>query len=357
MQHVSVTTTAPDAQTPSQAELEGILPQSLASVRDSILALIPPKSTDLAQAASYALSGGGKLVRPSMGLLIGAMLGRSSDARVIEAAAVAEIIHVATLLHDDVIDEAATRRGRPALRIVRDNRSAILTGDYLLAQASLKLAKIGVVPVIAIFSQVLADLCDGEMLQDALQYDLKATTWAAYTQKTYGKTASLFGAVCESVAILCEVPAAACQSLRRFGEQIGLAFQVIDDWLDVTQDAQTLGKPAQDDLRHGLVTAPVILALEGLLTSDAANVLQQKIEAVFKTSGRLGPDAVTAEQLLEIQTLLEACGAIEATQVKAKAQIAIAKESLASLPAGLIQSQAAFNQLLALADSVVARKA
>ncbi|KDD72871.1 polyprenyl synthetase, partial [Helicosporidium sp. ATCC 50920] len=173
---------------------------------------------------------------------------------------ITELIHVASLLHDDVIDGADTRRGAPAVNAVFGNKVAILAGDFLLARASVSLASLRDTRVIELMSRVLEHLVAGEILQltvapaDALKTE-------HYLKKTYYKTASLLAHSCRSQAILGQASAQAQQAAEDFGTHLGLAFQIVDDVLDFTASADELGKPALNDLRSGLATAPVLLAL------------------------------------------------------------------------------------------------
>jgi all-trans-nonaprenyl-diphosphate synthase len=235
------------------------LDQHLTEVRQSLLALAPAQTPLLASALAHATARPGKLLRPKMTLLCGHAVGCQATNALIEAAAVAEMIHVATLLHDDVLDDAELRRGLPTVKQTWGNEVAILAGDYLLAQASMKLSQIGHIRLVAIFSQVLASLCDGEINQLCNRYNTTLTL-SQYLTKCEMKTGCLFAAAAEAAGVLANLPEERVQALAQFGMAFGVAFQLMDDRLDWTSNTQEAGKPVLSDLRNGLVTAPVLLA-------------------------------------------------------------------------------------------------
>jgi len=176
-------------------------------------------------------------------------------------AEITELIHVASLLHDDVIDNADKRRGLKALNSLLGNKVAILAGDFLLARASVSLAALQNSEVIALMSQVLEHLVAGEILQMTAGPD-DAGSMDHYMRKTYYKTASLVANSCKSVAVLAGCSPDQATAAWDYGRHLGLAFQLIDDVLDYTGTAAELGKPAGNDLRSGLATAPVLFAAE-----------------------------------------------------------------------------------------------
>lgn len=175
-------------------------------------------------------------------------------------AEITELIHVASLLHDDVIDNADSRRGLKALNSLFGNKVAILAGDFLLARASVSLAALRNSEVIALMSQVLEHLVAGEILQMTTSPD-DALSMDHYLRKTFFKTASLMANSCKSVAVLAGCSPAEATAAWEYGRHLGLSFQLIDDVLDFTATAEELGKPVGSDLRAGLTTAPVLFAL------------------------------------------------------------------------------------------------
>lgn len=288
-------------------------------LKTAILNIVSPEVSALASCLEHSLGSAGKLLRPSMTILFmllclredPAMAGVSDEAlleklmaRDFEAASVSELIHVATLLHDDVLDQSDLRRNVPTVRALWGNHLSILSGDYLLAQASMKLAKLGNIDLVAIYSQVLGDLCEGEVRQMQAQ-GMTSFRWEDYLRKTHLKTGSLFAAACEAAAILyAPEKRAAC---RTFGEQFGLLFQLRDDLLDLVADQAETGKPVLDDLRNGLLNAPVWLVLQNENTPQGLrDELTALVDWVFANRHNDTPDAkaVLGEKVQEIATLL-----------------------------------------------------
>lgn len=237
----------------------------------------------LSKAASYFFQIGseGKRLRPTMLLLMASTLStvvpstsflavdvappaqhpieqRRRQQRIAE---ITELIHVASLLHDDVIDSSDSRRGLRALNSVLGNKVAILAGDFLLARASITLASLRDVEVIQLLSQVIEDLVSGEILQMSSTPD-HLVSLDHYVRKTFFKTASLMANSCKAVAILGGQPREVSGLAWEYGRHLGLAFQLVDDMLDFTGNLQSLGKPALNDLKSGLATAPVLYAAQ-----------------------------------------------------------------------------------------------
>jgi geranyl diphosphate synthase len=230
-------------------------------------------------------------------------------------AEIAELIHVASLLHDDVIDGADSRRGLRALNTLVGNKVAILAGDFLLARASVSLAALRQPEVIALMSQVLEDLVAGEVMQLTAGPE-EAASMAHYLRKSHLKTASLMANACRSVAVLAGAGEGAAGAAWDYGAHLGLAFQLVDDVLDVTATAQELGKPAGSDLRAGLATAPVLLAAE------ERPELVALVRRRFSEAG--DPEAALA--------LVAASGGVAAARRLAAAHAADAVAALARLP-------------------------
>eukprot|EP01026_Neomeris_dumetosa_P067529 TRINITY_DN6586_c0_g1_i2.p1 TRINITY_DN6586_c0_g1~~TRINITY_DN6586_c0_g1_i2.p1 ORF type:complete len:440 (-),score=53.06 TRINITY_DN6586_c0_g1_i2:242-1510(-) len=176
-------------------------------------------------------------------------------------AEVAELIHVASLLHDDVIDEANTRRGMAALNAIVGNKLAILAGDFLLARASLTLAALRNTEIVELLSKVLEDLVSGEIMQISGS-EKQMTNLEYYQQKTYYKTASLLANSAKAVAKLGGHSQEVCALAYSYGKHLGMAFQVSDDIMDFTSTSAIMGKPSLNDLKSGIATAPVIFAAE-----------------------------------------------------------------------------------------------
>jgi hexaprenyl-diphosphate synthase len=181
-------------------------------------------------------------------------------------AEITELIHTASLLHDDVIDTSVARRGNPSANIAFGNKMAVLAGDFLLGRASVALARLRDPEVTELLATVIANLVEGEFMQlKNTALDEKKPVWSEetityYLQKTYLKSASLISKSCRAAALLGEHPAEVVEAAYQYGKNLGLAFQLVDDMLDYTVSGQELGKPAGADLELGLATAPLIFA-------------------------------------------------------------------------------------------------
>ncbi|WP_320674422.1 solanesyl diphosphate synthase [Prochlorococcus sp. MIT 1341] len=217
----------------------------------------------LQAAAEHLFSAGGKRLRPGIVLLISRALSQGGDLspRHRRLAEITEMIHTASLVHDDVVDEAATRRGVETVHSRFNHRVAVLAGDFLFAQASWHLANLDNLDVVKLLSRVIMDLADGEVKQGLYRYD-SGQSFENYLEKSYCKTASLIANSAQAAGVLSNQSEDRLQLLHHFGRQLGLAFQVVDDILDFTGSEKQLGKPAANDLASGYLTAPVLFALQ-----------------------------------------------------------------------------------------------
>ena len=222
---------------------------------DSPVALIP-------QLAAHLVAAGGKRLRPLLTLASARLCGypgSAGGARHVALAACVEFIHTATLLHDDVVDESALRRGMASANAVFGNQASVLVGDFLFARAFQLMVEDGSLRVLGILSQAAATIAEGEVLQLVTQNDL-STPEARYLDVVKGKTAALFAAACQVGAVVAERPADEEAALAEYGLNLGIAFQLVDDALDYAADQATLGKTVGDDFREGKITLPVLLA-------------------------------------------------------------------------------------------------
>lgn len=227
--------------------------------------------TAVGAALHHLLSSGGKRIRVIVTLLTGKMLGADPD-KLITLAAAIESLHTATLVHDDLIDGAMIRRGIPTLNAQWSPAATVLTGDFIFAKAAKLAADTGSVDVMRIFAETLATIVNGEITQ------LFSSRWVAnredYYRRIYAKTASLFEASTTTAAILSNANGQVTTALKKFGYEIGMAFQIIDDILDFTSEQTTMGKPVASDLRQGLITLPVLYYLENHPNdTDMKNIL------------------------------------------------------------------------------------
>jgi geranylgeranyl pyrophosphate synthase len=214
---------------------------------------------DLRAALEHLLAAGGKRVRPTLSLLIGNMLG-AEEWRLVTLGAAVELLHTATLVHDDLIDGALLRRGMPTLNARWSPPATVLTGDFLFARAAKLAAETDHLQLMKAFSETLATIVNGELTQMFTSRGLISRD--NYYKRIYAKTASLFEMTSRAAAMLSPVDEARIEAMRDFGYQIGMAFQVVDDILDFTGDENTVGKPVGSDLLNGLVTLPAIYYAE-----------------------------------------------------------------------------------------------
>jgi geranylgeranyl pyrophosphate synthase len=214
---------------------------------------------DLRAALEHLLAAGGKRIRPTLVLLVGNMLGGKSEPLVTLGAAV-ELLHTATLVHDDLIDGALLRRGAETLNARWSSAATVLTGDFLFARAAKLAADVDYLPVMKLFAETLAVIVNGELTQ--LFSARGVINRDNYYQRIYAKTASLFEMTTRAGAMVSTENAATIESFRNFGYELGMAFQIVDDLLDFTGDQSTVGKPLGSDLLQGLVTLPAIYFAE-----------------------------------------------------------------------------------------------
>lgn len=274
-------------------------------------------STDnpiITEAIKRMLAAGGKRLRPRVTLLAAEACGGTAVDH-LHLAAYMELIHVATLIHDDVVDNAATRRGVNATAIDYGNRVSVLAGDYLFAWIFKNVTLNYPEPIPNVLSATLADICDGEVLQ--LQglgnLDLPLETYVEIARK---KTASLFAASAQCGAIMGGGDAAQVSALRQFGDAFGVAFQMKDDLLDVTADERSLGKPAANDLTERKMTIPLIAALAGgsggfraqvrrLYEGGSNEAIPAIVDGIAREGGLAGTRAQIARFVEEAKRALE----------------------------------------------------
>lgn len=214
---------------------------------------------ELYAALEHLLSSGGKRVRPAVALLTGGMYGADPD-RLVTLGAAIELLHTATLVHDDLIDGALFRRGIATLNASWSPAATVLTGDYVFARAAKMAAETNSIQVMQIFADTLATIVNGELTQLFTSRGLASRE--DYYRRIYAKTASMFVLATTAAAMLSPVDAETIQSARQFGNDIGMAFQIVDDILDFTGEQATVGKPVAGDLRQGLVTLPALYYFE-----------------------------------------------------------------------------------------------
>jgi octaprenyl-diphosphate synthase len=290
----------------TRSEMEKVNALILARTGSGV-ALIP-------EVAKHLISSGGKRLRPMLTIACADLVKADAETARTLAAAV-EFMHTATLLHDDVVDKSDMRRGRKTARMLWGNEASVLVGDFLLGQAFKMMVETGSLPALRVLSSAAAVIAEGEVMQLAGARKLDLTE-ARYFKVIEAKTAALFSAACEVGPCLAESPAAKRASLRDFGFNLGIAFQLVDDVLDYA-GGTAMGKNAGGDLIEGKVTLPVIIAYK------KANAAQKKFwQSCF------AEHQVTDAQLQEAISLLRASGAFEETHDYALAYAKKAREAL-----------------------------
>jgi heptaprenyl diphosphate synthase len=303
---------APDEQ------LEGDIRSRLDRVEEALEKAVVADSDLLATTAGYLLSAGGKRFRPMLVLLSG-YFGDPTDPRLVPGSVAIELVHLATLYHDDVIDEADSRRGSPSVNARWDNTVAILTGDYLFARASEISTDLGT-EVCRLLARTIAVLCDGQ-IREVESAGRVEQLEASYLEIIRRKTGVLIATSCRLGGMLSDAPPERVDVLETFGEALGMAFQLSDDIMDLTSSELELGKEPGVDMREGVYTRPV---LHALATSGRRDELARLL-----TSGP--PDGRRLERAIEI--ILED-GSIEHARSAVTSEVTRAVELARRLPDG-----------------------
>jgi geranylgeranyl pyrophosphate synthase len=249
---------------------------------------------------------GGKRLRPLILLLAGRAYDNDRDTLVTAGAGV-ELLHTASLVHDDTLDRAGMRRGRPTLNSVLPSGAVILLGDFLFAQSAMLAAATNSPRVVGIFASTLADICDGQLREMFFAHRLDQSR-EEYERRIFGKTASLFAGSAEMGAILGDAPETAVQALRQYGSDVGMAFQIVDDVLDLREGASQLGKPASQDLAQGTVTLPTIIYASGLTEGS---------EAATRLDAVVSGETVEPSEVDRVVEEIRGSGALEAAMEEA----------------------------------------
>ena len=287
------------------------------------------------QISQYIIGAGGKRLRPLSVLLAARACGYDGDQHV-EAAAIIEFIHTATLLHDDVVDGSEMRRGRDTANHVFGNQASVLVGDYLYSRSFQMMVALDDLRIQGVMADATNTIAMGEVLQLMNAHD-PDTTEQRYFEVIYRKTAKLFEAGAQMAAILADAPPAVEQAMVAYGRHIGTAFQLVDDALDYQADREALGKNLGDDLAEGKPTLPLIYALGHASPAEAA-----RLRAAIEGGGLEDLDAITQ--------MIESSGGLEYTARLAQRETDLAIEALADLP------DSAYRQALrALAEFAVSR--
>lgn len=271
----------------------------------------------IGQISQYIIAAGGKRLRPALLLMVSNALGDHNPVKH-SLAAVVELIHTATLLHDDVVDESTMRRGRPTANESFGNPASVLVGDFLHTRSFQMMVEAGSMRILQVLSDATNIIAEGEVQQLINTHDASLDE-AGYLQVIRSKTAKLFEASTQIAAILAGATPAVEAACVTFGQALGTAFQIIDDVLDYDGDAQEMGKNLGDDLREGKCTLPLIIAMQRASASDAGIVR----EAIEQGS---------TEQLPSILRIVKDTGALDATRQAAHDEATRAIQALQALP-------------------------
>jgi len=294
------------------ADMEGVN----ALIRDRMASEHAPRIPEVTR---HLVEAGGKRIRPMLTLAAARLFGYGGPFHV-HLAATVEFIHTATLLHDDVVDESAQRRGRPTANLLWDNKSSVLVGDYLFARSFQLMTETGSLRVLGILANAAATIAEGEVLQLTASQDLR-TTEAIYLRVIRGKTAALFSAATEVGGVIAGAEEAHVRALFDYGDALGIAFQMCDDVLDYGGSGGAIGKNIGDDFRERKLTLPVIKAVAQADEAERA-FWSRVIERGDQRDGDL--DAALA--------IIARRGTLEATRAEAMSWAARAREAAAALP-------------------------
>ncbi len=311
--------------------------EDIRAIEAMILGQADGYQQDLKAALEHLLVSGGKRIRPTITVYIGKMLGANSQHLLTMAAAI-ELLHTATLVHDDLIDGSLLRRGIPTLNAQWTPGATVLTGDFLFSKAAKLAANTHSIPVIQLFTDTLATIVNGEIAQ--MFNNRCRINRDEYYVRIYAKTASLFETSAASAALLVgSVDEAITAKMGKFGYYLGMAFQIIDDILDFTGHQDTIGKPVGSDLRQGLVTLPTILYAESNPDDPAVNQMIQ------------GDCVESSRQLNELILAIQNSEAPRLALAEAKRFVELGVEQLADMPDGFERTQ-----LMHIARYIVDRK-
>jgi len=289
---------------------------------------------ELGAALNHLLSSGGKRIRPTVTLLAGGVLQADTRQTTTLGAAI-EMLHTATLVHDDLIDGSLLRRGNPTINSRWNTGATVLAGDFLFARAAKLASELDSPPALRLFAETLSIIVNGELTQ--LFTSRGYANRENYQNRIYAKTASLFETATTSVAILTQADEALTHSMKTYGKEIGMAFQIVDDVLDFSGEQATVGKPVASDLRQGLITLPTLYYIE-------ANPQDARLETLFAADC----DSACLDQLIAD---IRQSGAIQLAVDEAHQHVARAIQAIHGLPGGPYQEG-----LVHLAEYIVARK-
>lgn len=316
-------------------DISAVVHHDFDAVNQEIMRQMRTRVPLVEEVGKYIISSGGKRLRPLVCLLAARAAGYQGQEH-ITIAAVVEFLHTATLLHDDVVDESSLRRGRATVNAVWGNSPSVLVGDFLISRAFQMVVGVGNLPILRVLSDATNLIAEGEVLQLINCRD-PDTTEERYMNVIHYKTAKMFEAAAQSGALLAHPDEATEQAFAQYADHLGRAFQLIDDVLDYTGNADDMGKNVGDDLAEGKPTLPLIYALSHAPEAEASMIRQ-----AIRDGG--------LDQLAAITQTVQTCGALDYTLQTAQQQADQAKKSLDGIPSSQYK-----DALIALADLSVTR--
>lgn len=261
----------------------------------------------LNELASHLIVAGGKRLRPALAVVVGQLTGSAATDDVVRGGVACELVHLGSLYHDDVMDEADTRRGVETVNAKWGNLQAILAGDFLLARASEIAASLGT-EVAGLLARTIGWLCEGQIEELRHTYDIGRTE-SSYLRSIHGKTASLYGTACRVGGIVAGHDRATIEALTEYGNAYGMVFQIVDDVLDLTATDEQLGKPAGHDVVEGVYTLPVLRALQeehpsaaelrDLLGSPLDDAAKDKVLSIVRAGEGVASAIATARHYVD----------------------------------------------------------
>jgi len=306
--------------TSTQNGLFAVIAEELQAVEGRLQASGEERGSLLTVVANYALASGGKRIRPALLLLAARACGATQTERIVTLASVAEVMHAASLIHDDIVDHSEMRRGRPSAAARWGQDVSVLVGDFLYSRAIQILVTDGHMRILQAFADATLAMTEGEVLQLQFLHDLKISE-ATYLRIVMGKTAALMSAACRAGALIADAPERTVDALGAFGLNLGIAFQLVDDALDYSACETRLGKPVGSDFREGKITYPIIHVMRTASLEDRT-VLEGFPSLVRGGNGDLCP----------LHALLDRYGGVPATLRLADTYLARARTQLQMVP-------------------------
>lgn len=318
-------------------EVFGPVARDLEVVEAALRSEIDKDPAVVAEPMHDLFEAGGKRLRPAL-VLLSARCGHYDLDRLVPAAMAVEMTHAATLVHDDVIDRSAMRRGRPTVAAALGDEPAIVIGDHYFAKAYELASRTQSTEVVGILARAVMDICAGEVRQQAIRF-LYSTGKDEYLERIAAKTATLLAASCDIGALLGALDREAREAMLSYGHILGLAFQITDDVLDYVESEQEIGKPIGHDIAEGFATLPLMLAMRESKSAEG-------LSKILRDGRKLTPD-----EAREVVDLVRASGAPNAAIAVAQEYASIARRHIRS-----IEPSDARDALAALAGYVVSRK-